>query len=230
MYPISSCFGGAGSFNLCDGKGTYPPMVFIGASVPVSALPGEVVYSLTVYPRKGEKGVVAVASDYVTPSWAGAISLDWNDSNDKLLIEQRSPFFNPDRIGQVYSSGHNQWVEVQIEGDRFTSSERRTELAHFVPDANLLCRYWAGQATVDEVKAAVRAEKKSASAKESLIKQVQEYYARVVSLHSENEDLRAQLANQEEVQYDLNSRIDTLNLAIDKVRSSMRARLLGIRV
>lgn len=200
MYVNSKCFGGAGALSINNGNGKSFPLVFVGASVTVGALPGETVWSLTMNPTKGKNGVVVVASDSSdSSSWIGAISLGWE--GDKLVVEDthksKQGFVNPERIGQAYSNDYDHWVEVQIGDDRFTSSKKRTSVAHFVPDPNLLCRYWAGHATPEQVSAAVRAEKKLVGDKKSLIEEVRKHYARAENLQMENQDLRNQLIEME---------------------------------
>ena len=192
MYAISKCLDGVGSFRLCDGNGQCPPMILIGASDPVGALSGETIHSLTVTPRKGERGMVAVASSISSRPWVGTIALEWD--KDKLVIDGHAPFVGPsDRVGQAYSDGYNHWVEVQIGNDRFTSSEKRTSVACYVPDANLLCRYWTGQATVEEVKAAVKAEKMATTAKEALITEIRKHFVQASNLRQQVDELQVLL-------------------------------------
>ena len=132
--------------------GSVLPFGFVGASVPTSALPGEMVSQLSVFPSKEEGAVVIVDCQGVC--WAFRLTRD----GEKLIFDSDSQgtFFNPERSGQSYCGssavGRPGWLEVQVGKHRFTSNPSRVkEATHFVADVNLLCRYWAGSASYADV-------------------------------------------------------------------------------
>lgn len=146
-----------------ESKGARIPNEFIivGSNVPISCLPGEQVMIATIHPVEHQRAVVAIA--YMEE---GAILyLDWH--HDLLFggdgtaeMSTISPVSG--RIGQAYGDFKRKisWIEVQAGDKRYTSAAHRTNVANYVPDPNLLCRYLAGDVEVDALDEAVKEQKK----------------------------------------------------------------------
>jgi hypothetical protein len=119
----------------------------VGTSVPMSAKPGDHVTSFAIAPKK--EGVVAVGASSVgggknrdTRTDYFFLSVEKSDKGFRInLDEPWTPL--ADRLGQIVDYGD---IEVEIDGERYTSNVHGKDRPGFryVPDANLLCQYLAG--------------------------------------------------------------------------------------
>lgn len=148
-------------------------MFFLGSSCPASVNPGEMVDSFTVSPG-AEEAVVAIKT---RKTWYAGAYEKWDEHHFLLPVSQRdsSPWIElqdafvpkPDHLGQIVA---NVGLSVRI-GDEFflapllvSSYDTEKKLAALrtqyrlvaSKDANLLCRFIAGKADADEVKAAAQ--------------------------------------------------------------------------
>jgi hypothetical protein len=163
---------GSASIWMNDGHGHPLSFMIIGTSARISALTGETALRITVHPKKGQKGIIVLAGMCGEEAWYHMVPLDWE--GDKLVSSPtytQEQFLNPRRIGQVYT--HYQytmflaqrrlvaWLEVQVEDKRFTSNpNRRSAATHYIPDADLLCRYLVDEIPAEDlVKAATEFQK-----------------------------------------------------------------------
>jgi hypothetical protein len=147
--------------------------------MPTSAQVGEKVDQLVVYPREKTNGVVVLATvnGYDRYGYGQTRSLRVSrEAGGKTTVEvgsgTQSPFVNPDRVGQPYGYEGNTkpaWIEVQIRNRRYSSNPKRANSHTFyVPDPNLLCRYWVGDVDADVVIHAAIEAKKEASLRQQL--------------------------------------------------------------
>lgn len=131
-------------------------LVVFGSSVPMSASPGDRVGCVTLVPRGQERGVIAIG---LSPRDSKKSQGEWRyylvevgRKNGESFVNRDHPFeCCCDRLAQIIDGS----IEVQI-GDDWYASRKSCRNRVFVPDANLLCRFIAGTATVDDVKAAAQ--------------------------------------------------------------------------
>lgn len=154
-------------------------MDFVGASCPASVEAGTRRHSsITFVVTKGKRGIIALHMDLChgkcpDQSFMVIIPIEWECG--KVLLDLDNPFLSrPDRVGQVtqYESAvvPNHDLRVTAEGKKFstcstycnddvvtTKKMQRLQADGYaiVSDANLLCRFLIGEATLEEVEKAV---------------------------------------------------------------------------
>lgn len=140
-------------------------IIFCGASVPASVIPSDKwLSSLTLAPKTGQKGIVAVHVYYHAgkSAWTAEFLLSVKNENGEASVDLENLWFPvSERLGQA--AGVNA-VEVIINNEIYTSdSTYRKEGKHFIPNplgGNLLCQYLTGdvpaQAVIDAAQDAVR--------------------------------------------------------------------------
>lgn len=147
----------------------------IGASVPMSAKPGDTVSSFYLSPITGRKGVVAISAHRSEGGKHGRYEV----GSFLLFVGfiEGEPFINLEtewvplvgRLGQVTSSE----VSVDILGKRFSTKEpfhvdTDPKPASYVVDANLLCKYLAGDIDAGDVWDALQQKSEEVVARERL--------------------------------------------------------------
>lgn len=135
-------------------------LIFVGASMQASAAPGDYCSSFTLHPKKNEDGIFAVSieeSHKVTDKKVSFVTVhrdayflqvQWKDGKPFAHID--TPYFPTKGIGHLHGAGGGvPYIEVTLpNGMRLCSYEGRK--SPFV-DGNLLCRYLAGIAKLNEV-------------------------------------------------------------------------------
>lgn len=160
-----------------------------GASIPVSALPGEEARSFTAHlPEGQDRGLIAVAVNYQLNGkgvWSNFI-IEFTRGEDGCAYATLDHPWVPEgeRIAQIDYLGLT-LVDV-TSGDRFTTCERAAKEhgLSYVPDGNLLMRCLAGLATLDDVRAAAQAQAEEMSVRERLA-EIEPRIARIDALAAE---------------------------------------------
>lgn len=195
-------------------------LTFLGSSCPASLYPGEQAESFTVSPGEGEDLVVVKTSVLENRGKYGT----WSHGHFLLLISRRTEcpwvelekVFVPEegRVGQIIP---DVGLSVRI-GDEFFLSplllsqykkeERLTELKKQYrlvkeADANLLCRFMAGKATAEEVKAAANVLVFETVDVPALRKQLAEAEERVLNLTHDLKEMCWQLERVSQAQLEV---------------------------
>lgn len=132
----------------------------IGASMPMSANPGDHVHSFTIQRGGKDKGVVVVQIFHCwnpAKSETGSLyrilflEVDWNRPSP---INPENQWVSlPDRMCQDHHVG---WLIVKTPTKVYSTIRANLADAIVVPDANLLCRFMTGEATEEQLEAAAQ--------------------------------------------------------------------------
>lgn len=157
-----------------------------GATVPVSSLPGESAMTCMAHlPQGQDRGLIAVAVYYRQSGdkiWGGCVIELTRGEDGCVHVNLEHPWVpEGEPIVQVDHLGIH--LTDVASGDQFTTHQNiaRRHGLHHVPDGNLLMRYVAGKATIDEVRAAATAHAEEKSARERLA-EIEPKLARVEAL------------------------------------------------
>jgi hypothetical protein len=142
-------------------KYTQAPFSVIGSSMTVSAQQHSIedgTAQVTIYPQPDQDGIIAICAlwdrqNAEPDTFYGFLSVTWKDKDGQKypFVELEEMWSPSERIGHMQEDV----ITVQIRGETFYTAPSRAQTigkrAHFVSEANLLCRYLVGTATASEV-------------------------------------------------------------------------------
>ena len=146
----------AGSVTVTCKGGDWSKLIFIGANIPASALPGQMCTTFTLRPKQGKKMIFAITVWHqVIREWIGRIiSINWDDKTKIIVACEEHWLPTSDRLPQVI---HIQ-VEITIGDERYSSNPN----SPLFVDGNTLCKYAVGDIEEDAVKAVVQKQQEHA--------------------------------------------------------------------
>ncbi len=175
----------------------------IGASLTMSARPGDYTHSFTLYlSDEIEMGVVALSvhtKRFGDKKYGSSIPflLAIRSRQGEAWLDLDEQWISP-KPAYIYD-GH--WLEVKVGEERFSTCkpfESNLRQVRYVADANLLCRYLVGAATADDVRAAAEETVAEVSRKERIT------------------ELEAQVKRLEETRRSMEERIQELRVRVQR--------------